>query len=246
MDKDVKEFLNKISCMLFPEDITCIFCGNEVNESLLCLCDECQKELFKSTKRCQKCDNPIHSEANFCSVCQKAPRNFDCAKAKFIYKNKVAAKIKEFKYDGKKFYAKYFARLMLISFLELQKLGYKFDCIVPIPLHKDKLKQRGFNQSELIANELSKLVNIPVINNLAIRTINTQTQTTLNKTEREENMKNAFKITNKAFCKNKNILILDDIITTGATAESLAKEFKKAKANKVCAIALARTEIFEN
>ncbi|MBO4412699.1 MAG: ComF family protein [Clostridia bacterium] len=245
MNSEVKEFLNKISCMLFPEDITCIFCGNEVNESLFCLCDACEKEIFDNQTRCSKCDNPIHNESKFCQICSQNSREFDAARAKFIYKDKIAAKIKQFKYENKKFYAKAFAALMLVSFLELKNLGYEFDFIVPIPLHEEKLKERGFNQSELIANEFSKLVDIPVETDVVKRVVNTPSQTNFSKIEREANMKNAFKVVNKKFCKNKSILILDDIITTGATAESLAKELKKAGAASVCAIALARTEIKE-
>ena len=245
MNKDVKEFLNKISCMLFPEDITCIFCGNEVNKSNFCLCDHCEKEIFKTPKRCLKCDNPINNEANFCSICSNHLREFDSARARFIYKDKVASKIKQFKYENKKFYARPFARLMLVSFLELINLGYKFDYIIPIPLHEEKLKARGFNQSELLAEEFSKLVDIPVNTKLAKRIVNTPSQTNFSREERELNMKNAFKITNRTLCKNKNFLILDDIITTGATSESLAKALKKAGAGQVCVIALARTQIIE-
>ena len=134
---------------------------------------------------------------------------------------------------------------MLVSFLELINLGYKFDCIIPIPLHEEKLKARGFNQSELLAEEFSKLVDIPVNTKLAKRIVNTPSQTNFSREERELNMKNAFKITNRTLCKNKNFLILDDIITTGATSESLAKALKKAGAGQVCVIALARTQIIE-
>jgi ComF family protein len=97
-----------------------------------------------------------------------------------------------------------------------------YDMICPVPLHKDKQRIRGYNQSEWIALGMAEVLEIPVINNLLVRTVYTGTQTRKNKQQRWENVKNAFKITDCERISGKHILLLDDVLTTGATIEACA------------------------
>jgi len=100
--------------------------------------------------------------------------------------------------------------------------------IVPIPLHKNKFKKRGFNQSEIIAKRISKKLNWEMNTNILLRTKNTKQQALLSKKEREQNIKNAFCINQKYKIEtNKKILLFDDVWTTGSTMNEAAKEFKK-------------------
>lgn len=113
----------------------------------------------------------------------------------------------------------------------------KVDVIIPVPLHKVKQRERGYNQAELIAQGISEIINKPIITKAIQRTRNTQTQTTLNIEDRQKNMENAFAMI-PAKCtsiKGKTCLLVDDVITTGATTSSCAKELFSAGATKVIA-----------
>lgn len=243
---DIKEFFNKILDVVFPPNISCIMCGGEVNKSELYLCDSCEAEVEVCEKVCMFCGAPVRSETKICMVCAGKKREFDYARAPLVYKNNVVRAVHNFKYKGNKYLAKPFAKIMLSSYNQLKDLAGEFDMIIPIPLHKEKLKKRGFNQAELLAKELSLLTEIPMFKALAKRVKNTATQTELSSKERRQNLENAFELTDKSKVKNKNILIVDDILTTGATTESLAKLLKGAKAKNVCVLTFARTDIESN
>ena len=120
-----------------------------------------------------------------------------------------------------------------------QKTGEN-SVFIPIPLHKTKKRKRGFNQSELIAKELSKSLNIPLKTDILVKTKKTQTQTNLTKEQRAENVKNAFIIKNPQSIEGKTVFLVDDVFTTGSTMKECAKTLKKAGATYVWGIAVAR------
>ena len=242
---DIKKFFNKILDVMFPPNLTCIMCGSEVNESEFCLCDSCEGSLERCNKVCEICGNPIKSEASVCVVCAGKKREFDYARAPLVYKNNVVRAVHNFKYSGKKYLAKPFAKIMFSSYNELKDLVGNFDMIIPIPLHKDKQKKRGFNQAELLANEIALLADVKVEKDLVKRVKNTTTQTELSREGRRANLENAFELIDKSKVKGKNVLIIDDILTTGATTESLSKLLKNAKAKHICVLTFARTDIEE-
>lgn len=113
------------------------------------------------------------------------------------------------------------------------------DVIIPIPLSKQKYKYRGYNQSESIAQGLSAVLNIPINTELVSRIKNTKSQTNKNINERFENVKDAFSVIDKEVLKNKHILLVDDVLTTGATLEACSKEFLKIDNCKVSIATIA-------
>lgn len=113
------------------------------------------------------------------------------------------------------------------------------DYIIPIPLSKEKFRKRGYNQSEFIAQGISNVTNIPVHLNNLVRIKNTKTQTKLNSLERFENVKDAFEIIDKTIFENKHILLIDDVLTTGATIESCAKSISTIQSCKISIATLA-------
>lgn len=115
------------------------------------------------------------------------------------------------------------------------------DALIPVPLHKIRLRERGYNQSELIAQGISKTTGIRVINDMLIRRKNTQTQTKLNFEQRKENVKDAFMINKKykSFIVGKKFIIVDDVITTGSTITECAKELINSSASQVLALSVA-------
>lgn len=123
----------------------------------------------------------------------------------------------------------------------------KFDVVVPVPLHKAKLRDRSYNQSEYIAKGIGGVLKLPVINNAVRRTRFTPTQTKLNKTQRRENVSGAFEVNNDKISdiSGKNIILCDDVITTGATILECASALKKARCGKlwVCSAAYAELKV---
>jgi len=113
------------------------------------------------------------------------------------------------------------------------------DLLIPIPLHKTKKALRGYNQSEVLANGLATIIPIPIVLESIIRSKHTKSQTYLNKEARKENVKDVFEVIKPLFVQNKKIILLDDVITTGATIEACANELLKAGANEVMLLSLA-------
>ncbi len=239
---EIKEFFDKILEKLYPSDITCIFCGEEVSDGENCLCDKCEKDAPWNAQYCFKCGSPIYSLAKYCMSCKNIKRNFDIARAPLIYKDKVAVAIQNLKYNGKKYLSKPLAKLMKRSYQEIKNKTENIDFLIPVPLFKERQKKRGFNQSELLANELSKLINVSVMANNLIRIKNTETQTNLSFQERQDNLEGAFQIQDKSLLKGKNIVLIDDVLTTGSTVDHCAIALKKAKVKSIFVLTVATTD----
>ena len=116
-----------------------------------------------------------------------------------------------------------------------------FDYLVPIPIHEKRRKERGFNQTEVLVKELSKLSGIPYDNEILLRHKQTKPQNSLTPKERKDNIKGAFFVNKADLIENKKILIVDDIFTTGSTVEEAAKELYKNGAVNVCVFTLSIT-----
>ncbi|MBZ0201365.1 MAG: ComF family protein [Ignavibacteriaceae bacterium] len=128
------------------------------------------------------------------------------------------------------------------KFLDAKIYQWNIDYIIPVPLHKSKMLERGYNQSYFIAKGLSHHLKLPVSSRIIKRIRYTETQTTLNKKEREENMKNAFRVISPKKINGKNILLIDDVITTGATVTECGKVLLKKGAAKVFAASAGLVE----
>jgi ComF family protein len=242
MWEEVKEFISNLLEKLYPSDITCFLSGREVREDKNGLCDKCAKEVEWNDKFCLKCGSPCKSMADYCLHCQNHDRSFEFARAPFVYADKVANAIQEYKYNNKRYLSKPFAKIIKTELDKMLEKGIKIDFITYVPLFKTRQKKRGFNQSELMAKELSKLTKIPLSRNNLCRVKDTITQTSLTFKERQENLDKAFIVKDKTEFKNKNILLIDDVLTTGATAEHCSKALKKAKASSIYVLTLASTD----
>ncbi|MCS7250513.1 MAG: ComF family protein [candidate division WOR-3 bacterium] len=145
--------------------------------------------------------------------------------------------IYEFKYHHRLFLKEIFAKALsniIINDYYLKNCDY----LVPVPLHKAKIRERGYNQSEILAKEISKIVNKDVLNCL-IRKKNTKSQTKLKGEKRIENVKNAFIFDNRYNIKDKRIILIDDVMTTGATLESCAEVLLENNAKEVFGLVIA-------
>ena len=210
--------------MIFPAK--CPVCGEILAYgSEKRICEKCRASLpYVLPPRCQKCSKPIDSkESIYCFDCKNKTFLYDRGWALWLYKGDVVKPIYQFKYSYKKVYAKYFAKELFIHFNRVF-INEQIDVIIPVPIHKSKYNQRGYNQAEEIAKELGVLCNIEVVN-LLTRNKPTVAQKNLNNKERKKNLDNAFALEVNDF-GFKNILIVDDIYTTGSTINACTKALK--------------------
>ena len=216
---DVLIFLcNKILEQLYPP--ICIICGKQKKDWL---CEKCEKEIKKIQKcKCEKVKNKFFE--NYIYV--------------FKYEGIIRNKIIDYKFNEKSYYYKFFSKIILKNAKIYGNLK-KYDIIMPVPIHKKRKKQRGYNQSALIAKEIAKKIeNLKYENEILIKQKNIKPQSSLNKIQRKENVINAYKIQNVEKIINKNIIIFDDIYTS--TVNECAKILKQNGANKILVLTIAK------
>ncbi len=230
-----KEFILDI---LFPK--YCQNCGKEGNY----LCDDCFF-LIEILERqyCPFCFPPrVVIDGKTCGSCRKSKKlnGLYCAVS---YENFIAEKlIRHFKYEPYiKELAKPLSSLIIANLSLLNKLdSFNPFLLIPVPLHQKKLKQRGFNQAEELAKELSKNLKIPIITDVLIKIKQTPAQMELKKEEREKNIKGVFFCQNPGLIRGRKILLVDDVLTTGSTLEECACTLKGAGAKEVWGMVVAR------
>ncbi len=171
-----------------------------------------------------------------CRECEEGRHVFDRGRSAFLYDGELKESIYRFKYGGRREYADHYAEAMA------QELGdwiksLSPEALIPIPLHKSRLKKRGYDQAKLIALRLGKLLDIPVWCDVLIRPNKTEVQKGLGAGERQNNLKKALKI-NSDVVKLKNVMLVDDIYTTGSTMDAAASCLRGAGAERVYFAAL--------
>jgi ComF family protein len=148
--------------------------------------------------------------------------------AYFIKDGLLQNLLHEFKYKNHTASGVFLAKRFAQSLLKTEWIS-QIDLIVPVPLHPKKLANRGFNQSEILARVLSTELGIPINNQVLLRVVNTESQTKKHRAQRVQNMEGAFKVIDELPLKGKHILLLDDVLTTGATIESCVEALKEVR-----------------
>jgi len=170
-----------------------------------------------------------------CGRCLQHPPAFDHAVAAFSYSFPIDQLIKALKFHE---------RLILVDFLA-EELASRItsmpDCLIAIPLHPTRLRERGFNQSQLLAARISKRLGIPLLTDACQRVRDTPPQSSLPWKERDKNMRGAFSLSSSADITDKHVAIVDDVMTTGASLGELARTLKKAGAREMSVWVVART-----
>lgn len=175
----------------------------------------------------------------------KVKSDFAFALFDFPHKSDFEKIVHHLKYSGMKdlgvFLGEHLAGYAKLE-IEEQKINYDF--VIPVPLHRTKLRERGYNQSDYIAKGLSGKLHIPELCDAVIRKRYTKSQTKLNRSQREKNMQDAFSLSESYNdkLKDRNVIIIDDVITTGATVNECIKVLKSAGVNKIFTLSLAMAE----
>lgn len=197
------------------------------------VCEKCNKKLhYIHSPRCFICGKQLYdAKEEYCSDCKTKTHIFTQGVGVFGYDEQIKDVIYRFKYSQKKEYAKFFADSIVIRYGH-QIRRWNIDAVIPIPLHWLKYLKRGYNQAELIAKEISHLLDIPLDSGLLIRNRFTKPMKELNDEERVKNLENAFQLSAN-IVKYKKVLLVDDIYTTGATIDACSSVLKQAGVEQV-------------
>jgi competence protein ComFC len=234
------DLLEAAVSLLYPS--VCTICGRSVGAGEY-LCDQCEAKTVRIVAPfCQKCSEPFEgaiTSAFTCANCAHRTIYFDAAVAAYRGRGMVRQMIHEFKY-GRKIHLRHLVARWLHAALDDERLcGRRFDVIVPVPLHPARQRERGFNQASLLAELLSAQTSIPAKPVLE-RIRYTTTQTALDRSERMENLHNAFRLRKNADVRGLRVLLVDDVLTTGSTLNECARVLKRAGAFSVHAATAAR------
>lgn len=200
-------------------------------------CKDCLSNMeFIEGRICEICGKPLGQDysMNLCPDCMNG-RIFDEARSALVYNEFLHEMIYLFKYKGKVRLAESFGQIM---FDMLKKWNLDVNIIIPIPMHVERLEQRGYNQAYLLAKEISKMSGIPLKDEL-IKIKNTSVQAKLDRIQRIYNMRGAFSLKGEEKIDGVNVLLVDDILTTGATVDAASSILKKEGVSRVYVLTLA-------
>lgn len=240
----MKTYVESFLELLYPEKNTCFFC-DAYDESIgeKYICPNCEARIKKIVPpSCSKCSKPIdfNASTNICPDCSSYERHFEMSKSPFAYEGIIKKGIYNFKYYNKPYFYKFFGNCLLSYMKSINYMN--FDYVLSVPLHASKMRIRGYNQSELLAKYLSGKLSIPYVDALK-RTKKTLKQSEQTKEERRKNLRNAFAVKKRAnteYIKNSSVLLVDDVYTTGSTADECSIALLEYGVGKVYVITIAR------
>jgi ComF family protein len=240
----LRGLINGLVDIIYPK--TCVVCKNRLGDTLAVdniVCAQCWSKIKRNLPPfCHSCGRHLEASKfikNICLSCLKKQPHFDRAFSPCIYEGVIKELIHELKYKNKDYLGRTLAKLMTDFINEYNLPMECLDLIVPIPLHKTRLREREFNQAEILGEYIAKDFNKNFLSNNLIRHRYTKTQTELENKERLLNVKDSFSVRDATAIKGKNILLVDDVLTTQATSSEAAYTLKKAGANIVFVLSLA-------
>ena len=211
--------LERIKSILFPT--VCGICGRIDKQPL---CSICSKKIEGLS--CIKVQN-VHN------------KNFSKQAYLFKYGGIIREKLINYKFNEQSYLHETFANI-IIKNEKICRFIKNYDIIIPVPIHRKRYKQRGYNQTELIARKIAKNLDITVVTDVLVKEKNNKPQSDLTKTEREQNIKNVYRVQNSQKIKNKTILIIDDIYTTGNTVKECSRMLQQAGASQIAVLTIAK------
>ncbi len=239
------EARDAIASILIPAP--CRLCGELLNHSSrIPICRDCLDSFSRVPgKICVVCGLPlpditeVPGETLRCAACRLETYSFDCARSFAIYENKIVRAIVLLKFDRIDPLAKWFASTLAEIYRENGAI-LEADVVVPVPLHREREKERGYNQAELLSRPLAKLLKLPHQGVLLVRKRPRPAKLVLTLRERWAAVRGAFEIRPGSQVDNRRVLLLDDVMTTGATLDACSKALRDAGAKSVVALTVAR------
>jgi len=225
-----RALLDYILNLLLP--VHCVHCHAPVQERRWGgACPECWSSLIRiEPPFCTKCGEPAPAIEGLCGLCIKGEHAFDFARSALLFTRTLRDIIHHLKYSDRVSLAKPLGDILKEC---LEREAFTGDLIIPVPLHRSRERQRGFNQAELIAERLGR----PVAPRLLCRRKNTPSQTGLTRNERKRNLASAFQVRGEV---KGRVIVVDDVYTTGSTMHEIARTLKRAGAERVEVLTVAR------
>lgn len=224
----MKRFLEKMSDIFYPR--RCPVCQKILKDQKRMICPQCETMLHPiGHPRCFKCGKPVE-KGEFCRDCQKRKHMFEQGRGIFVYDSSMRRSVTRYKYYGCREYGDFYAKAMY-RYAKMELREWKPDLIVPVPVHRYKERMRGFNQAAYLAERISRYTGIPADMGLVQKNIKTKSQKKLNALQRRKNLEKAFCVTGDV--RGKDILVIDDVYTTGSTIDAMASCLKKKGAENV-------------
>ncbi len=241
----LRKIAGALASVLFPAP--CRICGNLLeNASRIPVCELCLASLKPwNLPQCARCGRPFASGVaeisgrGLCHGCRRGLYDFDFARSYGPYSGPMARAILMLKYERVTPLADWFAE-RLQALIAAHRQEYAADVVVPVPLHRARQRERGYNQAELIAQALARRIGLPCRARLLIRTQPRPEKLRLTVRERWRSVRNAFDIRETAAVDKLRILLLDDVLTTGATLDACSRTLREGGAESVAAITVAR------
>ncbi len=238
----LKNALTDLADIIFPS--RCVICGIVLyNNEIIYICPECLSRVsFVKTPFCSCCGLPFvnyEGTDHLCGECVSSKQYFSLARSLGEFKQPLMDVIHRFKYKGEISVGETLGRLMAEFEYNSFDPG-EYSLILPVPLHLKRLKERGFNQSVILAREVAKKNSIPLDFRTLKRTIHTKPQTGLGRKQRSANVKGSFIVTDRGKIDGKSVVLIDDVYTTGSTVRECARILLENGAEKVAVLTLAR------
>ncbi|MET2985391.1 ComF family protein [Aureibaculum conchae] len=227
------QFFRDIYHLFFPK--VCVCCKEQLLQNELTLCLNCRFEL-PLTDFTDENDNKVEK-----TYFGRLPIHF--GSSLFYYKTKGISQqlIYQLKYKGQQDIGTFLGNWMGKELKDSKRFP-KIDCVVPVPLHEKRLKKRGYNQLTTFGLSISEIIEATYVEDVLIRKSVTETQTLKQRFERWKNVQEIFYVNDPNFFNNKHVLLIDDVITTGATLEACAKQILKSNNVKISIVTMAYTE----
>ena len=236
-----------LASLVFPAP--CRICGRMLDTgNRIPFCRSCFQSLSKSLPGplCAQCGRPIVSAtvtegvtAPQCHMCRRQAYDFDIARSFGAYTPAMARAVLMLKYAEVTPLGRWFAGL-LAGLVKRDPVTFGADVLVPVPLDSGRLRERGYNQAELIARPLSRILGLPFGAYLLVRTRPRPNQLRLTRRERWETVRGAYATHKRAQVDKMRVLLVDDVFTTGATLDACSKALRKAGASRVVGLTVAR------
>lgn len=234
------EFWEVLRDVFFP--VRCLACSKGLQgKRVMAFCPDCRRDIRVIREPyCTVCGKPFYKSAagnHLCGYCLKKSWNFTRARAAVYYEGPVAEAVRSFKYSGSMYGLGTFVALVNESYMKT--IPCEYDLIIPVPLHPKRLRKRGFNQALVLARKFFPESSIDPF--VLERYQWTMSQAGLSGSERRGNVKNAFRVIKNEKIKDKKILLVDDVFTTGATVNECARTLKKNLAAEIEVFTFARS-----
>ena len=225
----MKKIKEKCLDVLYPP--RCPACGGILEDKQRSICPQCESIFHPvSEYYCMKCGKPVNETEEYCSECRHRERKFIRGRSVFLYNGQMKNSLLRYNYYGSREYGKYYAEA-ICRYVGRDIRSWRPDVIIPVPLHRRKKRMRGFNQAAYLAEKLSCYTGIMTDTNLVRKVIKTKSQKKLNALQRRKNLEKAFAVSEDV--RGKDILVIDDVYTTGSTIDAMASCLKKKGAENV-------------